>query len=327
MNLTHAQLTTLAASSGHHLEPLERVLRLIDLLNALRAHPFLGPRLALKGGTALNLFIFELPRLSVDIDLNYIGATDRTTMLKERPVLEQALRAVCARQDLRVRVARNKPEGFKWELPYTRSTGQAGILELDLNFVLRVPLWPAVTLDSRSVVGHRAESIAVLDVYELAAGKLAAAFSREKSRDLFDLRALLERGDLNIERLRLGFVAYGGMRRTDWRDLTVDRLTTTVESVHAELIPMLRRDLAPAQSDLRGWTQRLIDRCRALASSLLPLRAEEREFLTLLNERGELRPDLLTSDPQLQTRLSAHPMLLWKQLNVREHRGAPDEPC
>jgi len=45
------------------------VIRLIDLLNAFRTHPFLKDRMVLKGGTALNLFVFDLPRLSVDAEI------------------------------------------------------------------------------------------------------------------------------------------------------------------------------------------------------------------------------------------------------------------
>jgi len=44
-----------------------------------------------KDGTALNLFHFDVPRLSVDIDLNYVGAIDRDTMLAEKPKAEQAV--------------------------------------------------------------------------------------------------------------------------------------------------------------------------------------------------------------------------------------------
>jgi len=49
---------------------------------------------ALKGGTALNVFHLQLDRLSVDIDLNYVGALDRDTMLKERPKIEEALQRI-----------------------------------------------------------------------------------------------------------------------------------------------------------------------------------------------------------------------------------------
>ena len=71
---------------------------LLRLLEGFQAHPFLKGRLALKGGTALNLFEFNVPRLSVDIDLNYIGAIDLEKMQAERPKIEQALKAVCQRE-------------------------------------------------------------------------------------------------------------------------------------------------------------------------------------------------------------------------------------
>ena len=68
--LTEAELLREAAESGFRAEILEKVFRLTELLETLRSHPFLKTRIALKGGTALNLFVFDLPRLSVDVDLN-----------------------------------------------------------------------------------------------------------------------------------------------------------------------------------------------------------------------------------------------------------------
>ena len=70
--LTRDQLQRAAASSGFPVDSLEKVWMLVRLLNMMMAHPFMGPRVALKGGTALNLFVFDVPRLSVDIDINYI---------------------------------------------------------------------------------------------------------------------------------------------------------------------------------------------------------------------------------------------------------------
>ena len=322
MTLSREQLAELAISSGHHVEPLERVLQLIALLKGLRAHPFLGTRLALKGGTALNLFIFDLPRLSVDLDLNYVGAIDRGTMLAERPKLMEALRAVCERQGLKVRVARDKNEGCKWELGYMRSNGQPGKLELDLNLLLRAPLWPPVVGNSHVLAGDCAEGILVLERHELAAGKLAAAFSRRKSRDLFDLRALLESDSFDGDRLRFGFVVYGAMNRVEWRHLTLDHLDTTPADVDAQLSPMLRRDLSPTRQSLSSWTRTLIDACRILASSLIPFRPHEIEFLMRLNDHGDIRPELITSDSEMCALLATHPMLLWKAQNVKNHRAA-----
>ena len=72
MSLTPQELAREATATGFGAEPLKKVFRLMALLDALGSHPFLKTRIALKGGTALNLFYFDVPRLSVDIDLNYV---------------------------------------------------------------------------------------------------------------------------------------------------------------------------------------------------------------------------------------------------------------
>jgi predicted nucleotidyltransferase component of viral defense system len=77
VKLPAAQITKLARDTGFSADNLEKVLRLRELLTELYKHPFLQAKLALKGGTALNLFYFDLARLSVDIDLNYIAHIDR----------------------------------------------------------------------------------------------------------------------------------------------------------------------------------------------------------------------------------------------------------
>lgn len=65
MNLTREALARAVAATGFGAEPLEKVFRLMALLDALNSHPFLKTRITLKGGTALNLFHFDVPRLFV----------------------------------------------------------------------------------------------------------------------------------------------------------------------------------------------------------------------------------------------------------------------
>ena len=98
MKISPEKLTAEAEATGFRPEELEKAAQLLGLLDALRSHPFLKDKLVLKGGTALNLFVFDVPRLSVDIDLNYVGAQDRDGMLAERPKIEQAVKAVFARE-------------------------------------------------------------------------------------------------------------------------------------------------------------------------------------------------------------------------------------
>ena len=84
MRLSRERLQREATATGFRVEILEKVAQLLGLLDGFNRHPYLKGRLALKGGTALNLFVFDVPRLSIDIDLNYVGQLDREAMLAER---------------------------------------------------------------------------------------------------------------------------------------------------------------------------------------------------------------------------------------------------
>ena len=88
MKFTPAQIRELAGNTGFPADNLEKVLRLQELLTEFHKHPFLIGKLVLKGGTALNLFYLNLARLSVDIDLNYIGSIAREATLNELPVMK-----------------------------------------------------------------------------------------------------------------------------------------------------------------------------------------------------------------------------------------------
>jgi len=85
VKLSLSEISPIAESTGFKAEMVEKVLQLINLLNTINAHPFLKGKWVLKGGTALNMFVFNLPRLSVDIDINYIGVLNREGMLADRP--------------------------------------------------------------------------------------------------------------------------------------------------------------------------------------------------------------------------------------------------
>jgi predicted nucleotidyltransferase component of viral defense system len=321
MMLSRDQLLRAAADSGFPAESYEKAHALVRLLDGVRAHPFLAPRMALKGGTALNLFLFDLPRLSADIDLNYIGASDRETMLAERPRLEQGLQQVAGRLGFTVKRAPGEHAGGKWRLTYTTALGRQGSVEIDVNFLLRTPLWPVAPRDSHPIGGEQATQVLVVDDHELAAGKLAALVARNASRDVFDARELLGRPGLDRARLRFGFVVYGAMNRTDWRTITVEHVRTTPGEVDTQLVPMLRSNVRPAKREIRAWTEKLVRETRELMAAVLPLEAHELEFIERVNGAGEIVPELVTAEPVMQAILRVHPGLQWKALNTKRRIG------
>lgn len=89
LKISDFELRQEAKARGYRPEMLEKVYHLLELLEEFMAVPYLSDRLALKGGTAINLFCTDqFPRLSVDLDFNYIGSADREFMQQEKPELE-----------------------------------------------------------------------------------------------------------------------------------------------------------------------------------------------------------------------------------------------
>jgi predicted nucleotidyltransferase component of viral defense system len=320
MILSRQRLQTEAAQTGFRAEILEKVARLLALLEALRSHPYLKGRLALKGGTALNLFLFDVPRLSVDIDLNYVGAADRETMLAERPGVAQAVEAVCQREGMAVVRVPEEHAGGKWRARYESALGGGANIEIDINFMYRAPLWPVSVHDSRPVGSFEASRIPLVDVHEIAAGKLAALFARRAGRDLFDAHILLTRQHLDQARLRAAFVAIGAMNRKDWRTIRIENVGFDGTELEHQLLPLLRQSqrIGPAESE--EWARGLVEACRKELERLLPFTDAEREFLDRLLDRGEIVPSLITPDAALADRIARHPLLGWKAQNVRKHK-------
>lgn len=320
MNLSRERLLTEAATTGFRAEVLEKVLRLLALLEGLRSHPFLRGRFVLKGGTALNLFLFDVPRLSVDIDLNYIGAADRDGMVAERPEMEAAIRAVCEREGLAIRRVPADHAGGKWSLRYRSPLGQGGDLEIDLNFMLRVPLWPIALRDSQLIGSYQVKEIPLLDEHEIAAGKLAALLARHACRDLFDAHHFLGHGNFNRDRLRFAFVVYGAVNRKDWRAVAAADLDFEASELRNLLLPLLRYEVQARIGSTPDWAERLVEECRAGLRMVLPLEVHELEFLDRLLEHGEIEPSILTEDAEMIERILLHPGLRWKALNVKRFK-------
>lgn len=321
MNFSQLDLVNLSKSVGFRAEILEKVIRLVELLNELFDNSFLKQRLVLKGGTALNLFYFGLPRLSVDIDLNYIGSVDRDTMLEERKELEAILFGLCERSGFTIKRAATEHAGGKWRLSYPSVIQPSGNLEIDLSFLYRVTLWPVTMQDSCKIGPVQAMQIPVLDLHELAAGKLAALMSRRASRDLYDAHRLLcdptSRQKIDMTRLRLAFVIYGGMNRHDWRTLKIEDISFDSTELENKLIPVLNRK----ELQQHAWINQLVSKCQEAMSSILPFSKAEQAFLDLLLNKGEIEPSLITDDTAIQQKISIHPGLLWKAQHVKKFKG------
>ncbi|EQD38331.1 protein containing DUF1814, partial [mine drainage metagenome] len=162
---------------------------------------------ALKGGTAINLFVRDMPRLSVDLDL----------VLPDHALpRELALRRITAA--IHQSVARLKKQGFQTHVPTSAAAGGTKLLvrqgaiqvKIEVNFVLRGTVHPvrmaSLTATARDALQADLK-IPVVSVEDVYGGKLVAAMDRQHPRDLFDVMQLFAHGGITAS-IRRAFVVY-----------------------------------------------------------------------------------------------------------------------
>ncbi|HEY3852944.1 MAG TPA: nucleotidyl transferase AbiEii/AbiGii toxin family protein [Verrucomicrobiae bacterium] len=168
---------------------------------------FETPHFAMKGGTEINLFIEDMPRLSVDIDVVYTNhQATRDEALKSISQGLEAVRKRLAKAGLEADVSATK-DGDEIKLFIRRERNQ---VKVEVNHVFRGTVLPV----EKRRLGNEARklfttelSVPVLAAPELYGSKLVAAMDRQHPRDLFDVRGLFERGGLTAEVVEC-FVCY-----------------------------------------------------------------------------------------------------------------------
>jgi len=186
----------------------ERYRRQVALLIA--AMPFVAAEreFALKGGTAINLFFRDMPRLSVDIDLAYLRVGERAESLAAIDAAMKRLGAAirAGLRDARVNEVVNPAEGIVTKLTVQRPGAQ---IKIEVTPVLRgcvfAPETRAVSATVEDAFGY-AETL-VVSFPDLYGGKIMAALDRQHPRDLFDVRDLLANEGITAE-LRQAFIVY-----------------------------------------------------------------------------------------------------------------------
>ena len=315
MNLSRDVIVGLEAETGFRAATLEKVLRLGEVAAGIAEHPFLGPRLVLKGGTAIQLALGRPLRLSVDLDFNYVGELDREAMLRERPDVEAALDRVTRALRYDVSHSADEHAGRKFYLGYRSHAGSQDRVELDVNYQMRLPIVAPVDRELWQPGSAPRPSIRCVGDEELWAGKIAALLDRTIPRDLFDVAHLTERSPHLVDdaRFRKIVVAWCGILPHPLHSYGLNRVDRVDDAAIGEqLVPMLAGDSRPARLDLAH-------RCREVLEPLLALTRSEIEYCDRL-QRGELRPELIfAGDDSIAERFMAHPALAWKALNARRH--------
>ena len=163
---------------------------------------------ALKGGTAINLFIRDMPRLSVDIDLTYLPIADREASLRG---IDAAMRRIAGSMTASLPSARVHPGTLKGENAVNKLIVRDGRVQIKIEVtpVLRGCVYEPQEREVSGVVeAHFGfAAMRVVSIADLYAGKLVAALDRQHPRDLFDVDALMSNEGID-EPLRNAFIVY-----------------------------------------------------------------------------------------------------------------------
>lgn len=299
------------ASETHFLrDNLEKVLRLVDVLHFVGQNNKLNDCLVLKGGTAINLTVFNMPRLSVDIDLDFHKECAREEMLQHRAVINAEILAYMASQGYNLSPNTKNPHSLdSWVFYYQNVGGNRDNIKIEINYSMRQHiLIPQARITNISFLDNIL--INTLDPVELFGSKIKALIERHTCRDLYDVYNLLHHEllqSLDLDLLRkivLFYLAVGGneIPRISYDFSSIQQIKFA--QVRATLLPMLKKgdsfDFEKAKLEVIGFLQ-----------NLLQFTENEKIFVESFVAKC-YRPELLFADEAIVYRIRNHPMALWK---------------
>ena len=277
----------------------------VELL--LRCLPALRDRkhFALKGGTAINLFIRNMPRLSVDIDLTYLPLETREESLTN--IRSELLSIKSIIQQLIPASKINEYRSQQGELIKLNVNNQQVQIKIEPNFILRGALLPIemgkLCDAALNEFGLFIDKIPMLATVEIFAGKICAALSRQHPRDLFDVQMLFQEEGLT-DKIRQCFVIYLASNPRPIHELLSPNLLDITQAFEREFHLMTVLDVN--LKDLLETRDALIKKIN------IDLTENERLFLLSLKQ----------GDPQWQLmpfgNINKLPALQWKLINIEK---------
>ena len=313
-NYTKAELSEIANKQNFIRDTLEKVVRLSEVLDYINSNPIIKGRLALKGGTAINLTVFHLPRLSVDIDLDYCSEENQDEMLGQRQKISEDMKKFMQTQGYSLNPqSRSRHSLDSFVFTYTNLGGMRDNIKVEINYSLRSHLFELEDKPVLSDVIHMEHLITVLSPVELFAAKINALFSRAAARDLYDTYNMIDMGLFSkdeYEMLRKSVVFYTAISQEEIPEKydvnVIDRIS--IRKIRTDLLPVIQKGEFIELEKIKIYVKEFL-------SVLMILTADEEKFLKNFKEK-KYCPELLYKDDQIVRRISNHPMALWK---IQDH--------
>lgn len=197
----YADLSAVTAFQRDHLEKVHRLTIILDYINS---HPGLKGVLALKGGTAINLTIFNLSRLSIDIDLDFCSDVTREEMLLKRGNINAILMKYFETEGYSIKSdSKNHFSLDSWVIGYYNTSGNPDKIKIEINYTLRQHILPVEKRSISTDIFNMEHKILRLSKVELFASKIAALLNRTAARDLYNIYNIVKYGLVEKEEYTL----------------------------------------------------------------------------------------------------------------------------
>ena len=291
MQLDRLTLGRMAKELGFVRDTLEKVCRLADVLKFMESDELLSEAIALKGGTAINLTIFDLPRLSVDIDLDYCRSIDREKMLADRDIITDKISKYMNANGYTLSPkSKNYHALDSFVYEYVNCGGVKDNIKIEINYMLRCHVLPVARREVK--LPWNEEKLTVLSVapLEIFASKTVALLTRTAPRDLYDMYNMVKYGlfdeseEAMIRKCAMFYSAIGAECPPERFEL--DNVgNVSKQQIKRDLDPVLRKgerfDLEIAQKKVREYL-----------TSVLVSTEEEEMFWKAFRE-GRYCPELI----------------------------------
>lgn len=311
-NYTRQQLGWIENKTNFIKDNIEKLLRLTDILKFINTDMFFKDRLILKGGTAINLTVVDLPRLSVDIDFDYAHNIEREAMQAEKEAIKTRLSDYMWQSGYSL-MSKSK-EHFalgSFVYNYLNSAGNRDNIKVEINYLDRCHI---LMPEHRNINTHVTENlfkVLTLDKIELYASKINALLSRSTPRDLYDVYKMIIKNIITDEELlRKSIIFYNAIGGEKDIDNLNFKMIDAINPGHIkrQLKPVISKkdtfDFIAAREIVKEYIKRIIN-----------LTDKEKEFITKFRDK-EYIPELLFEDNDIITRIEKHPMALWRTREI-----------
>lgn len=315
MNFNKRQLQKEADKYHYIRDTYEKVIRLVDILSYIRMETDLFNNLALKGGTAINLTIFDLPRLSVDIDLDFTTNSSREEMMQKRKRIKELLVNYLEKNGYKLdKDTREHHALDSLKASYINAGGNSDTIKIEINYMLRAHVYEPVIVKTKDYGLIGEVEIRAINPIEIFGSKLVALMTRSTPRDLYDFLYMINSNifnEIEINKMKKCAVFYRAISNENGNfDFNLNNIDSISQNhIKRFLLPVIN---SKEFFSLPEAKQKIID----FFNEYFVLNENESMFLDQFKQKNYM-PELLYDGDELK-RIKNHPMALWKTRTTKK---------